>query len=457
MPRQRLPRCGVAGNFPPEGRKADTIDAQAMSDDLTLPQVPEARPEDPEDVSWALSTAEAMWARGDHSDGIKWVRRAAEAASEAENDERALELAKAAADLTGLVSKRVSRASIDLEEVDPMSEPAPPPVPPARTAPSAKPSRPAGSVAPNPMPTSVTKMVVTPSRPPAPLPSRTSQPPAARGSQPARGKPLGTNTPSKTPGASPGAASPGAPNPGAPSPGAPSPGAPKKRGSRDDLQVEAREALQVADTAQQRALDDRTAGNFLPAETAEVAAVGVVAALPRAELGNNEPTFVGHVSDLAKAAIRGADEWDASPTQSLAGDELPFLTGDGDRMTAVGAPPTDFKSTMQSFPRPGAKPAPAGAAAPSSGGGSHPPATVAGSMLTHEVPAAAPASRLSTHEQHDPGIVTSQAVRVVVWRDANGVHVAPAGTVVSAITVDAVLVALEPNADLTAWLTQKGR
>ena len=52
-----------------------------MSDDLQLPEVPEPKPEDPEDVSWALSTAEAMWARGDHSEGIKWVRRAAEAAA----------------------------------------------------------------------------------------------------------------------------------------------------------------------------------------------------------------------------------------------------------------------------------------------------------------------------------------------------------------------------------------
>ena len=80
-------------------------------------------------------------------------------------------------------------------------------------------------------------------------------------------------------------------------------------------------------------------------------------------------------------------------------------------------------------------------------------------MLAHNgnAPRAAPIPRVAPNEQHDPGIVTSQAVRVVVWRDANGVHVAPAGTVVSAITVDAVLVALEPNADLTAWLTQKGR
>lgn len=50
------------------------------------------------------------------------------------------------------------------------------------------------------------------------------------------------------------------------------------------------------------------------------------------------------------------------------------------------------------------------------------------------------------------GLRASQAVRVIVWRGPDGVHVAPAGTTVSAITVDALLVALDPNADLAAWL-----
>jgi len=50
---------------------------------------------------------------------------------------------------------------------------------------------------------------------------------------------------------------------------------------------------------------------------------------------------------------------------------------------------------------------------------------------------------------------SSQAVRVIVWRDAAGVHVAPAGTTVTAITVDAMLVAMDPGADLSAWLSQK--
>jgi hypothetical protein len=52
-------------------------------------------------------------------------------------------------------------------------------------------------------------------------------------------------------------------------------------------------------------------------------------------------------------------------------------------------------------------------------------------------------------------LVASQAVRVIVWRDANGVHVAPAGTTVTAITVDAMLVAMDTSADLSAWLSRK--
>ena len=83
----------------------------AAEDELAIPEVPEAKPDDAEDVSWALSTAEAMWARGDHLEGIKWVRKAAEAASDVENDERALELAKAASELTTLIARR-SRASM---------------------------------------------------------------------------------------------------------------------------------------------------------------------------------------------------------------------------------------------------------------------------------------------------------------------------------------------------------
>ncbi len=67
---------------------------------MTSSPIPVVRDDDPEDVSWALSTAATQWARGDRIEALKWLRRAAEAASEAENDTRALELAKAAADLS---------------------------------------------------------------------------------------------------------------------------------------------------------------------------------------------------------------------------------------------------------------------------------------------------------------------------------------------------------------------
>lgn len=65
-----------------------------------MSSIPRVRDDDPEDVSWALSTAATQFARGDRAEALKWLRRAAEAASEAEHDSRALELAKAAADLT---------------------------------------------------------------------------------------------------------------------------------------------------------------------------------------------------------------------------------------------------------------------------------------------------------------------------------------------------------------------
>lgn len=70
-----------------------------------------------------------------------------------------------------------------------------------------------------------------------------------------------------------------------------------------------------------------------------------------------------------------------------------------------------------------------------------------------QVPAEPPSTPVAFE---DPSIRHSQAVRVVVWRAPDGrVHVAPQGTRVNAITVDAVLVALDPSADLTAWLTGK--
>jgi hypothetical protein len=55
----------------------------------------------------------------------------------------------------------------------------------------------------------------------------------------------------------------------------------------------------------------------------------------------------------------------------------------------------------------------------------------------------------------DGGLQVTQAVRVVVWRAADGVHVAPKGARVGALTVEAVLVAVDGSTDLGAWLTGK--
>jgi hypothetical protein len=76
------------------------------------------------------------------------------------------------------------------------------------------------------------------------------------------------------------------------------------------------------------------------------------------------------------------------------------------------------------------------------------------------VPAYEASARMATEVQSTPSLDetplrASQAIRVVVWRTAEGVRVAPHGTVVNAITVDAVLVALDTSADLAAWLSGK--
>ena len=58
-------------------------------------------------------------------------------------------------------------------------------------------------------------------------------------------------------------------------------------------------------------------------------------------------------------------------------------------------------------------------------------------------------------DRDDRSLRASQALRVVVWRGADGLHVAPRGTRVAAISVDAILVALDPLTDLAGWLADK--
>lgn len=65
-----------------------------------MTSLPAAHDSDAEDVAWGLQTAEALWKRGERIDAIVWLRRAAQAALEIGHEERALEIGRAAADLS---------------------------------------------------------------------------------------------------------------------------------------------------------------------------------------------------------------------------------------------------------------------------------------------------------------------------------------------------------------------
>ena len=67
---------------------------------MTVPSpMPTSEPTDSGDTRWALQTAMTLWGQGERREALQWVRRAAEAAAEAGQDDRALVLAKAGAEL----------------------------------------------------------------------------------------------------------------------------------------------------------------------------------------------------------------------------------------------------------------------------------------------------------------------------------------------------------------------
>ncbi len=293
---------------------------------MSTSPIPKVRDDDPEDVSWALSTAATQWARGDRIEALKWLRRAAEAASESEKDARALELAKAAAELT-------------TPSMPPPSRPAgPPPLPPlSRPAPMATPKTPPASIAPAKLaPTTPKAPAARPSTPP-----RASTPP-----RPAAG------TPAKRPSVRP-----------------PPGDTPKRAASKS--RPDAR--------AHKPASDEKTDAHIV-----------------------TEVTKMDH-----KVHASEADAW---PTESMGASELDSLHNKekeeiyGQERTRIGSP---------AYTPPDATPAT--------------PAT--------------------------PAFRASQAVHVILWRDADGkLRVAPRGTQVSAVTIEVLLVAPSSDVDLLAWL-----
>jgi hypothetical protein len=74
--------------------------------------IPLAIDTDSEDVAWALQTAEALWRRDERLDAVVWLRRAAQAASDAEDDDRALMLARNAAELVEWVTREPARNAV---------------------------------------------------------------------------------------------------------------------------------------------------------------------------------------------------------------------------------------------------------------------------------------------------------------------------------------------------------
>lgn len=68
-----------------------------MSEELS--DLPQAENADPDGVQVALRAAQTLWSRGDTTESLKWLRKAAESASDEGADLRSLQLAKAAAEL----------------------------------------------------------------------------------------------------------------------------------------------------------------------------------------------------------------------------------------------------------------------------------------------------------------------------------------------------------------------
>lgn len=66
---------------------------------MTETKFPAPQANDADDVVIALKSARSLWDAADHAEAARWLRKAASAAQEAGDDDRALELAKLASDV----------------------------------------------------------------------------------------------------------------------------------------------------------------------------------------------------------------------------------------------------------------------------------------------------------------------------------------------------------------------
>jgi hypothetical protein len=356
--------------------------------------IPPAKKDDTEDVAWALSTAEAMYARGDRFDALKWLRRAAESASEAQADDRALELAKAAADLATVVGPTPS-----------MVPPPPPPrasqAPPAAAAPPTPSAPPPAPVPVIPAPPPTQPMLPKPSQPPPPVAAAPASP-----ARPQAARPAGAPLPAR--GAVPAAAP--TPKPltraGGVTPAAPRTAEGRRAARRSRPEIDfSRKAEESTQTMQDMALPLQQ-----PRRRGRASRPAAEELTPLAPAVEPSPAS----RPMPIPATARTDDIDAWPTQTKLPPGDPDDTHDApDEKTRIGVPAYEASAKMATEVQ----------STPSLG--------------------------------EDTPLRAAQAIRVVVWRTPEGVRVAPHGTHVNAITVDAVLVALDPSADLAAWLSGK--
>src|ERR1700722_19842210 len=85
--------------------------------------IPPVLETDAEDVAWALQTAAAMWRRNERLDAIVWLRRAAQAAGDAEDDDRAFTLAREAAELAEWMARNPQNEAAIVGSLPPHSGP----------------------------------------------------------------------------------------------------------------------------------------------------------------------------------------------------------------------------------------------------------------------------------------------------------------------------------------------
>jgi len=141
--------------------------------------IPGPRENDADNVSLALEVAQSQWARGDRNEALKWLKKAVDAAFEADDDQRGMDLSKVAAEVKAEADK-------------PAKPQMPPPKPASMHRPSAPPQRPSAPPVRKPPPPPTTKPQTPQAKPAQPKTTgmaRSSGPLRDRGQSAVHAKP----------------------------------------------------------------------------------------------------------------------------------------------------------------------------------------------------------------------------------------------------------------------------